>query len=113
MHRPLWLLSGMKNVTLETELELFTLEFELGSMNNYITKLNLKSIVWDFIYSFELNCNKLETESIILKLNLFALKVSFIIPEHSALCILANSVLTIQFKVLQPNFSLVRQTPGL
>lgn len=57
-----------------------------------------------------MNCNKLETESNILKLSLFAFKVSVIIPEHLALCILANLVCTIQFKVLQPNFSLVRQT---
>lgn len=45
MYRPLWLLSGVKNVPLETKPESLILDFELGSLNNYIKKLNLKSII--------------------------------------------------------------------
>lgn len=58
--------------------------------------------------SLELNCSYIETEFSIMKLDLFALHL--IVPEHSALCMVTHSVLTIQFHFSQFSFSLLRQT---
>lgn len=51
--------------------------------NNCNESLNLTHVI---LLSLELSCSKLEVEFSVVKLNSFALKVYFILPEHSTLC---------------------------
>lgn len=98
---------GWKNVTLATES--FLLEFELDSLNNWIW------IAWFEIEFILCKWIAITRDRNLVWWNCVHLHWNCIlsIPEHSALRIITHSLLTIQFRFWQFNFSLVRQTSGL